>query len=258
MASETSCLSNNGRPGVNYVTHCLNVHVRARLTDALAPSRCLFRWQRRIPTSFYQQNRPLVCICQECETYVIMPGASWQLNLVASSTMSVVAAAARRAAVASTLPQHLHSVIGGSAHCYARVGSRSVSVPDAVTGGTICTTDVAGVDDINVAIAHAKEAQVEWASTPGAQRARVLRRAADLLREENDSLAGFETLDTGRPIAETKFVDVVSASECFEFMASLAATTASLGQHVQFAGGSPEARCVRVCVRVRGSVVCAC
>ena len=35
------------------------VLVRARLTDALAPSRCLVRWQRRIPASFYQQYRPL-------------------------------------------------------------------------------------------------------------------------------------------------------------------------------------------------------
>ena len=42
----------------------------------------------------------------------------------------------------------------------------------------------------------------------GAERGRVLRRAADLLRARNDELAVLETRDTGKPIQETRVVDV--------------------------------------------------
>ena len=57
----------------------------------------------------------------------------------------------------------------------------------------------------------------------GAARARILQRAALLLRERNDELAELETRDTGKPIQETRVVDVVSGAECFEYFAGLAA-----------------------------------
>ena len=56
----------------------------------------------------------------------------------------------------------------------------------------------------------------------GAERGRVLRRAADLLRANNERLAVLETRDTGKPIQETRVVDVASGADCFEYYAGMA------------------------------------
>src|SRR6185436_3206291 len=88
----------------------------------------------------------------------------------------------------------------------------------------------AGPAEVNAAVARAKEAQTKWASTPGVERGRILRRAADLLRQRNDELAELETRDTGKPIQETRVVDVVSGADCLEYYGGLAASLA--GEHV--------------------------
>jgi betaine-aldehyde dehydrogenase len=58
----------------------------------------------------------------------------------------------------------------------------------------------------------------------GAERGRILVRAATILRERNDELAHLEVLDTGKPIAEASTVDVLSGAECIEYFAGAAAT----------------------------------
>jgi betaine-aldehyde dehydrogenase len=64
----------------------------------------------------------------------------------------------------------------------------------------------------------------------GAERGRVLQRAARLLRERNEELAQLETRNTGKPIQETRVVDVLSGAECLEYYAGLAAGLA--GEHL--------------------------
>src|ERR1700729_1830531 len=54
------------------------------------------------------------------------------------------------------------------------------------------------------------------------QLSRILRRAGDLLRERNDELAAPETRDTGKPIAETRAVDIVTGADVIEYYAGLA------------------------------------
>ncbi|MDE1922044.1 MAG: betaine-aldehyde dehydrogenase [Gammaproteobacteria bacterium] len=108
-------------------------------------------------------------------------------------------------------------------------GERFATVNPA-TGAVLEYLTVAGVDEIEAAVAAATRGQTEWASWPGAQRARVLRRAAALLRERNDELAELETRDTGKPIQETRVVDVISGAECIEYFAALAQSLA--GEHI--------------------------
>jgi len=74
------------------------------------------------------------------------------------------------------------------------------------------------------AVAAAREGQAAWSATPPAQRARVLRRAADLIRARNRALSELETLDTGKPISETLVADWASGADALEWFASLAAT----------------------------------
>ncbi|MEI6642817.1 MAG: betaine-aldehyde dehydrogenase [Novosphingobium sp.] len=98
------------------------------------------------------------------------------------------------------------------------------------TGEVLATLPIAGEAEVNAAVAKAAAAQKEWAKRTGTERGRILRRAADILRERNDELAAIETRDTGKPIQETLVVDVVSGADCLEFFAGIAPTIA--GEHL--------------------------
>jgi betaine-aldehyde dehydrogenase len=91
------------------------------------------------------------------------------------------------------------------------------------TGRELARVAVAGPAEVDTAVACALLAQREWAARTGAERGRILRRAADLLRANNERLALLETQDTGKPIQETRVVDVASGADCFEYYAGLAA-----------------------------------
>ena len=74
------------------------------------------------------------------------------------------------------------------------------------------------------ALEAARDGFAAWSATPPAQRARVLRRAADLIRARNRELAELETLDTGKPISETLVADWASGADALEWFAGLAAS----------------------------------
>ena len=84
--------------------------------------------------------------------------------------------------------------------------------------------------EVEAAVAAARAAQPAWAALAGAERARILRRAAEILRARNDELAALETRDTGKPIQETRVVDVISGAECLEYFAALAQSAS--GEHI--------------------------
>lgn len=117
----------------------------------------------------------------------------------------------------SKIPAHLPLWVGGQ----EVVSLNTFENRDPYTGDVLCEVSVAGADQIDAAVEQARVAQASWRDTTPAERARVLREAARLLREHNDELARLETMDTGRPIRETSQVDVISAAECFEYFASL-------------------------------------
>ena len=100
----------------------------------------------------------------------------------------------------------------------------------------ICHVELAGPAEVDKAVSAAKAAFDDWSQTPAAERGAILRRAATILRERNDELAELETLDTGKPIAETRAVDVITGAEVIEYFASAVQTIG--GQHVDL---PPEA-----------------
>jgi betaine-aldehyde dehydrogenase len=108
-------------------------------------------------------------------------------------------------------------------------GERFASINPA-TGEVLGYVVAAGSAPVNAAVAAAKQAQPAWAAMTGAERARILNRAAALLRARNEELAQLETRDTGKPIQETRVVDVASGAECFEYFAALAQSLS--GEHV--------------------------
>ena len=104
------------------------------------------------------------------------------------------------------------------------------------TGEVLARIAVSGPAEVDQAVAVAARAQPAWAALTGAERGRVLRRAADLLRSRNAELARTETLDTGKPIQETLAVDVLSGADCLEYYGGLAAGIA--GEHLDLGPGA--------------------
>jgi len=92
------------------------------------------------------------------------------------------------------------------------------------TGAVIAVLHEATPAVIDAALASATRAQRDWAAKKPVERGRILRRAADLIREYGDSLARLETLDTGKPLQETLAADWPSGAEALEFFGGLAPT----------------------------------
>jgi betaine-aldehyde dehydrogenase len=108
-------------------------------------------------------------------------------------------------------------------------GERFASI-NPTTGKVLGLVAADGSAQVNAAVVAAKKGQLIWAAMTGAERARVLRRTADILRSRNRELAELETCDTGKPIQETLVVDVASGADCFEYFAGLAQSLS--GEHI--------------------------
>jgi len=106
----------------------------------------------------------------------------------------------------------------------------TLRVINPATGELLAEIPADGPAQVDAAVARAQQAQREWAALSGAQRGRVLQRAAQLLRERNAQLAELETRNTGKPIQETSVVDALSGAECLEYYAGLAAAIG--GEHL--------------------------
>ena len=69
----------------------------------------------------------------------------------------------------------------------------------------------------------------------GTERGRVLRRAADIMRDRNHDLSVLETHDTGKPLQETLVADATSGADALEYFGGLAASLT--GEHIPLGGG---------------------
>lgn len=81
----------------------------------------------------------------------------------------------------------------------------------------------ADVEDANRAVQAARSAFDEgaWANSPAKERAAILRKAADLLRSNIDSISRMVVEEVGRPLKLAR-VEVFSAADVFDYNASLA------------------------------------
>jgi 4-guanidinobutyraldehyde dehydrogenase/NAD-dependent aldehyde dehydrogenase len=89
------------------------------------------------------------------------------------------------------------------------------------TGGVLAEVASCGTADVDAAVAAARRAfeAGHWSRMAPAARKRVLRRFAELLLQHRDELALTETLDMGKPIADSLAVDVPGAARCIEWYA---------------------------------------
>jgi len=81
----------------------------------------------------------------------------------------------------------------------------------------------AGPEDVDLAVAAAREASDErWRELPGRERARFLYRIARALQERSREFAVLETMDGGKPIKESRDVDLPLAAAHFFYYAGWA------------------------------------
>ncbi len=105
----------------------------------------------------------------------------------------------------------------------------------AATGAEIAAVHSATPAVVEAALAAAESAGAAWAAMPAVERGRILRRAADIIRDRNEELSQLETLDTGKPIQETRIADATSGADALEYFGGLAATLT--GEHIPLAAG---------------------
>jgi betaine-aldehyde dehydrogenase len=118
-------------------------------------------------------------------------------------------------------PMEFSSLIGGS---FIRVGSRpTIERENPAHGGLVSRYPHATAEDVGNAIAAARTAfdVGVWSRMPGKERHRILMRVADLIDRNRSELALIETLEGGKPIANTD--DEIQASiDNWEYGATLA------------------------------------
>jgi len=105
-------------------------------------------------------------------------------------------------------------------YCDAASGETFVCVNPA-NGGRLADVASCGGPDVELAVASARRAfeAGDWSRTAPAHRKAVLRRFAELIFERREELALIETLDMGKPIADSLAIDVPGAARCIEWYA---------------------------------------
>ncbi len=92
------------------------------------------------------------------------------------------------------------------------------------TGEVIATLREASAAQVAAATLAAQDAGAAWSAMRPVERGRILAEAARIIRSRADELATLETLDTGKPIQETRVADWPSGADSLEYFAGLAAT----------------------------------
>ena len=98
----------------------------------------------------------------------------------------------------------------------------TIDVLNPANGTLITKIAAAEAEDVDIAVAAAKQAFPAWAATPAAERGRLLLKLADLIEEHAEELAQLESLDTGHPIRDSRRLDVPRTAACFRYFGGMA------------------------------------
>jgi acyl-CoA reductase-like NAD-dependent aldehyde dehydrogenase len=104
--------------------------------------------------------------------------------------------------------------------------SRSFDTINPATGEVLTQIAEASKDDVNRAV-HAARAAFDdesgkWRKMSASERGRLLWKIADLLEQHIDEIAELETLDNGKPIFESRYVDMPMVIDVFRYYAGWA------------------------------------
>lgn len=97
----------------------------------------------------------------------------------------------------------------------ASASGKSFDTFEPATGKLLARLSLGDRADIDSAVASARKAQAQWAKMPGHARARHLYALARMIQRHARLIAVVEALDNGKPIRETRDIDVPLAARHF-------------------------------------------
>ncbi len=95
---------------------------------------------------------------------------------------------------------------------------RTLAVFNPATGKEIGRVAHASIADLDLALAAAQKGFEAWRDTAAAERAKIMRRAATLMRERANDIAGLLTQEQGKPLAEAKG-ETLAAADIIDWFA---------------------------------------
>src|SRR3954451_24972199 len=98
-------------------------------------------------------------------------------------------------------------------------GENMRAIVSPVTGETLAEVPDASVEDINRAVAAAREAQPQWAALSAWDRAKICHAIADLIDERREEFARELSLEQGKPYAAEALGDIDETAENFRIAA---------------------------------------
>ncbi|GAA5066973.1 betaine-aldehyde dehydrogenase [Roseibacterium beibuensis] len=129
-------------------------------------------------------------------------------------------------------------------------GGAEIALTYPATGEKTGRVFAARPDMVAKAVRAAEAALPVWSAMTGAERGRILTRAAQIIRERNRDLSILETLDTGKPLSETLVADAASGADCLEYFGGMAATitgeTVQLGADFAYTIREPLGVCAGI------------
>ncbi|MEO6434513.1 MAG: betaine-aldehyde dehydrogenase [Tepidisphaeraceae bacterium] len=95
---------------------------------------------------------------------------------------------------------------------------KTMDVINPATEEVCATVASADADDLNAAVEAARAAlNGPWGQMSARERGRFVRKLGERLMERADEIARLETLHNGKPISESRHIEIPAAAECFEY-----------------------------------------
>jgi betaine-aldehyde dehydrogenase len=116
------------------------------------------------------------------------------------------------------VPAHRGLYHGGTWHEPA--SSRRAETWNPGTGESLGSVAVGGAADVDAAVAAARRGFVEWRAVVPQERARILRRIAEVLRQNKGELAHIDAANCGNPVREMESDAMIAAAQ-LDFFAGL-------------------------------------
>ncbi len=102
-------------------------------------------------------------------------------------------------------------------------GGKTLEVVNPATEEVIAEVASAEQSDVDAAVAAARAAlDGPWGKLPARERGKLVWKIGEKLIEKADDLARLETLHNGKPIFESRHIEVPAAAECFQYFAGWA------------------------------------
>lgn len=138
----------------------------------------------------------------------------------------------------------------------AAAAERRIEVVNPATGRVIATTADAGASDVDRAVAAARAAfdNGPWGKMSGQERSKLLWALAALIDRDADELGLIETLNNGKPLRDSRGIDIPGAANLLRYMAGW--STKNHGDHIELARpGNWHSYTIREPVGVVGQII---